>query len=95
MKRSGVADLPLHGDDSLNFLRSSLDKARLGDKDKLEGFRRLERFVRTIETELEPEAHFGDVIAHENAISPSLNGRSVFADKPRRVLSSDFGVRLL
>src|SRR5467141_4088827 len=43
-------------DESLNFLRTSLDAAKIGDKDKLDGFRRLERFVRTIETELKPEA---------------------------------------
>jgi hypothetical protein len=69
-------------DETLNFLRTSLDAAKVGDKDKLEGFRRLEGFVRTVETELEPEADFDAVIAHEEAISPSLGGRSVFDDKP-------------
>lgn len=69
-------------DESLNFLRTSLDAAKVGDRDKLDGFRRLEGFVRTVETELEPEADFDAVIAHEEAISPSLGGRSVFDDKP-------------
>lgn len=69
-------------DASLNFLRTSLDAAKVGDQDKLEGFRRLESFVRTIETELEPEADFDAVIAHEEKISPSLGGRSVFDDRP-------------
>ena len=69
-------------DESLNFLRGSLDAARLGDKDKLDGFRRLDRFVRAVETRFEPEADFKAVIAHEEAISPSLDGRSVFDDKP-------------
>ena len=71
-------------DESLNFLRTSLEAAKLGDKDKMEGFRRLERFVRTIETELKPEADFDAVIARENEISASLDGRSVFDDKPRQ-----------
>jgi hypothetical protein len=76
-------------DESLNFLRSALDKARMGNdrvagREKLEGFRRLERFVRAIETHRKPEADFAAVIAHENEISPSLDGRSVFDDKPRR-----------
>jgi len=71
-------------DESLDFLRSSLDRAKLGDKDKLEGFRRLEGFVRNIEAAAEPEANFDEVIAHENAISRSLDGRSVFDDKPRQ-----------
>lgn len=71
-------------DESLDFLRISLDRARLGEKEKLEGFRRLERFVRNVETTLEPEASFDEVIAHENSISRSLDGRSVFDDKLRQ-----------
>jgi hypothetical protein len=67
---------------SLDFLRTSLDRAKLGDREKLDGFRRLNRFVRTVETQLKPEAKFDALIAHENAISPSLDGRSVLDDKP-------------
>lgn len=71
-------------DESLNFLRTSLDKAKLGGGDKLAGFRRLETFVRAVETELEPRADFSAVVAHEKAISPSFDGRSVFDDKPKQ-----------
>src|SRR6185369_15377224 len=69
-------------DESLNFLRTALDTAKVGDKDKLDGFRRLEGFARAVETQLAPEADFDAAIAHENEISPSLDGRSVFDDKP-------------
>src|SRR6266480_1833931 len=69
-------------DASLDFLRNSLDRARVGDREKLDGFRRLNRFVRTIETGLAPQANFDALIAHEKAISPSLDGRSVLDDKP-------------
>jgi hypothetical protein len=72
-------------DESLNLLRTSLDAAKLGDRYKLDGFRRLERFVRAVETRLEPEANFAAVIAHENAISRSLDGHSVFDDMPRQL----------
>jgi uncharacterized protein len=71
-------------DESLNILRKSLDKAKLGGGDKLDGFRRLESFVRVVKSELEPRADFDAVIAHEKAISPSLDGRSVFDDKPKQ-----------
>jgi uncharacterized protein len=71
-------------DESLNFLRTSLDAAKVGDKEKIGGFRRLENFVRAVETQLKPTANFDAVIAHENAISQSLDGRSVFDDKRRR-----------
>lgn len=71
-------------DESLNFLRTSLDAAKVGDKEKVNGFRRLERFSRAVETQLQAEANFDAVLAHENAISPSLDGRSVFDHKPRQ-----------
>jgi uncharacterized protein len=70
-------------DESLNFLRRSLDAAKVGDKDKIDGFRRLDKFVRTVETRLSPETDFDALIAHEKKISPSLGGRSVFDDKAR------------
>jgi hypothetical protein len=71
-------------DESLNFLRTALDAAKVGDKDKLDGFRRLDGFARTVENQLDPAADFDAVIAHEEAISPLLGGRSVFDDKPRQ-----------
>jgi uncharacterized protein len=71
-------------DESLNVLRTALDAAKVGDKEKLEGFRRLNRFVQTVEKKFEPEADFAAVTAHEEAISPSLDGRSVFDDEPKR-----------
>ena len=71
-------------DESLTFLRRSLEAAKIGDKEKLDGFRRLEGFVRAIELRLKPEAGFDAVIAHEKQISPSLDGRSVYDDKPRQ-----------
>ena len=62
------------------ILRNSLDAAKVGDKEKLEEFRRLERFTRAIEKHAEPRADFNAVIAHEKSISQSLGGRSVFDD---------------
>jgi hypothetical protein len=72
-------------DESISVLRRALDAARLGGPEKLEGFARLDRFVRNIERRYAPEADFARVVAHEHAISPSLEGRSVFDDrKPAR-----------
>ncbi|HEY6119341.1 MAG TPA: DUF763 domain-containing protein [Pyrinomonadaceae bacterium] len=68
-------------DESLNFLRSALDTAKLDGGQKRDGFRRLESFVRKVETQLQPLTDFDAIVAHEHAISPSLNGRSVFDDR--------------
>jgi hypothetical protein len=72
-------------DESLTFIRTSLDAAKLGGREKLDGFRRLERFVRAVESQLKPEADFDAIIVHEHAISRSLGGRSVVDDKPRQL----------
>jgi hypothetical protein len=71
-------------DESISVLRNSLDAARLGDKEKLEGFRRLDRFTRAIEQCRNPSADFNAVIAHENSISGHLGGRSVFDDMEKQ-----------
>jgi hypothetical protein len=62
-------------DESIGVLRRSLDAAKLGDRDKLEGFARLEKFSRAIEKRCAPEADFDKAVAHERAISSSLGGR--------------------
>jgi hypothetical protein len=68
-------------DDSLAILRRSLEAARLGHTEKLEGFRRLDRLTRDVEEHREPLADFDTALAHEWAISPSIGGRTVFDDK--------------
>ena len=71
-------------DESISVLRTSLDAAKLGDKEKLDGFRRLEKFTRTIEKRCQPHADFDAVIKHEKSISKDLGGRSVFDDFKKR-----------
>jgi hypothetical protein len=71
-------------DESISVLRDSLVKAKLGNTEKTDGFARLERFVRAVEERCAPEADFDAVVAHEHAISPSLEGRSVFDGKTKR-----------
>jgi hypothetical protein len=72
-------------DESIAVLRNSLDSAKLGDADKMDGFRRLDQFTRAVGERCEPQADFEAVVAHEHAISPSLDGRSVFDDRrPRK-----------
>lgn len=71
-------------DESLNFLRQSLDKAKVGHTEKLDGFRRLDGFVRMVERQFKPQVDLDALIRHENAISPTLDGRIVINDKRRR-----------
>jgi hypothetical protein len=70
-------------DESISVLRGSLDAAKLGDAEKLQGFARLDRFVRAVERNCATEVDFAAAVAHENAISRELGGRSVFDDRKR------------
>jgi uncharacterized protein len=71
-------------DESIDVLRRSLDSAKLGDVDKRDGMKRLDRFVRGVETRQAPEADFDATLAHERAISKSIGGRTVFDDRRKR-----------
>ena len=71
-------------DQSMSMLRHALDRAKLGNSDKLDGFRRLDGFVRAIERNAAPQADAAAVIAHERQISKSLGGRTVMDDRKRR-----------
>jgi hypothetical protein len=71
-------------DESIGVLRRGLDAARVGDRDKLDGMARLERFVSAVRNRCAPEARFDAALAHERAISTSIGGRTVFARRPTR-----------
>lgn len=64
-------------DESIAILRRALDAARLDHTEKLDGFRRLDRLTRAVEEQRQPLADFSAAIAHERAISASLDGRTV------------------
>jgi hypothetical protein len=71
-------------DETLDVLHRSLDAAKVGDTEKVEGVRRLEKFMSRVEEHLDPLAEFKPLVAHEKKISPSLRGRSVFDDRRDR-----------
>src|ERR1700686_5396919 len=75
-------------DASLSVLRRALDSAKIGDTEKIDGFKRLDCFARAIEKQYDPIAQFSELVRHEQAISKSLDGRSVF-DKPEGIRSFD------
>jgi len=64
-------------DETIRVLQHSLEQAKVGDAEKVDGLRRLEHFVRTLENRSAPQANFSEAILHEKAISRSLGGRTV------------------
>jgi hypothetical protein len=68
-------------DESLSVLRRSLEAARVGHTQKVDGFKRLDRLTRTVEQDRQPLADFSAALEQEHRISPSLGGRTVFEDR--------------
>jgi uncharacterized protein len=68
-------------DESVRVLRRGLNSAKIGHGERVEGFKRLDRFVRNVEKNFQPDANFSEVMTHEHAISRSIGGRTVFDDQ--------------
>ncbi len=71
-------------DETIGILRRSLENAKIEHSEKLDAFRRLDAFVRTLERSNAPHADFEATVKREKQISGSLNGRSV-AKRPKVV----------
>lgn len=71
-------------DESIGALRRALDAAKLGRSEKLDGMSRLDRFARSIETHLAPDADVRSTIRRERALTAAYGGRTVFDDLPVR-----------
>jgi hypothetical protein len=74
-------------DESIAVLRRSLDAAKLGHTEKVDGFARLDRFARAVEKHCTPTADFDAAVAREHTISPAIGGRSAFDGRKRRAAS--------
>jgi hypothetical protein len=68
-------------DESLAVLRRSLEAARVGHTEKVDGFKRLDCLTRAVEEERQPLADFSAALEHEHQISKSVGGRTVFDDR--------------
>jgi uncharacterized protein len=73
-------------DETIQLLRRSLEAAKVGESLKVDGLRRLDRFVRVIENSNAPRANFDSALAHERSISNSLGGRTVHPIRNRKAL---------
>jgi hypothetical protein len=72
-------------DQTLRVLRTAVDKAKLGNDDKLAAIKRLDHEARRMERVVEGGESFADLIARERRMAPHFGGRTVFDDKrPRR-----------
>jgi hypothetical protein len=71
-------------DESLGVLRRALSDARVGQTEKVDGFKRLDRLTRMVESGREPMADFEKTVEREWKISKSVGGRTVMDDRRER-----------
>jgi hypothetical protein len=79
-------------DESIAVLRRALDTAKLGNSDKIDGFKRLDSFVRGIEKRFSPRADFNAAMKHEREISKSIGGRTVSDDHAEKKRKGQLGL---
>jgi len=65
-------------DDAISVMKEAIQKARLGNFDKIDCLKRLYGISQRIEKQLQPEAHFEKVIEKEMKESKIYGGKSVF-----------------
>jgi hypothetical protein len=72
-------------DETVQVLRRALESAKVGETVRVDGLRRLDRFVRGIEVGHVPRADFKKVVERERAMSDSLGGMTAGARRNRSV----------
>jgi hypothetical protein len=70
-------------DATLRVLRAAVDRAKVGQDDKLAALRRLDAASRDLESRAAPDYVFEEHVARERAHSPQWGGRTVFTPSPR------------
>jgi hypothetical protein len=70
-------------DETLRVLRGAIDRARLGQDDKLAALRRLDAASRRLEKDASVEYRFEEHVAHERSQSAAWGGRTVFTPPAR------------
>jgi uncharacterized protein len=70
-------------DETIHVLRRCLEAARVGNTEKIDGLRRLERFMEAIEHSKAPSADFSETVARERQISSSLDGMTARSQRAR------------
>src|SRR4030088_1509943 len=64
-------------DETIHVLRRSLESAKLGKTEKIDGPRRVDRLFQAVEHSNSPHADFDQTLAREKASSRSLGGKTV------------------
>lgn len=65
-------------DETINILKTAVQKAKLGQDEKLDAIKRLDKQARELENHIIKGPTVEEIIAHENDVSSLYGGRSVF-----------------
>jgi Uncharacterized conserved protein len=81
-------------DETINTLKSAVEKARIGNADKSRAIEQLSKLSSTVEKSFIPDYSLDDIIKKERKASPALGGRTVFDDHGKRIPKKDSQLKL-
>src|SRR5690606_35238672 len=81
-------------DETINTLKSAVEKARIGNADKSRAIEQLSKLSSTVEKSFIPDYSLDDIIKKERKASPALGGRAVFDDHGKRIPKKDSQLKL-
>jgi hypothetical protein len=76
-------------DATIEIMQRSVESAKVGEADKIDGIRRLNRFIEAVENSRAPVAGFDETVARERSISDSLGGRTAGSKQDRSARAID------
>jgi hypothetical protein len=65
-------------DETIHVLKAAVQKAKLGESEKLDAIKRLDKQARELEHHITKGPTVEEIIAHEKEVSSVYGGRSVF-----------------
>lgn len=81
-------------DETINTLKSAVEKARIGNADKSRAIEQLSKLSSTVEKSFIPDYSLDDIIEKERKASTALGGRTVFDDRGKRLPKKDSQLKL-
>jgi hypothetical protein len=82
-------------DETIGVLRRAVERAKLGDGDRLAAIKRLDDQARLVDARAMPPAEFDRAVAAEWAAKSALGGRTVADDRHgRKKIGRPIGVQL-
>jgi hypothetical protein len=81
-------------DETISVLKKAVSNAKIGNRDRLTGLKKLNQIAYHIENNYEPDTDINKLITHERKISKNFGGRTVFDKSDKKAVKIDAQLKL-